>query len=137
MIIVGLLLFAAAVVIAAALIVQNPAAVTVDAFNQSWSVGMRWLFVAGLALTAVGLLGLAMMRFGGARYMRLRGERRVLKAENKRLSKRAAAAAPVGAGHDTAPRTTPVARAREPVPASASSQRRGFRQSLVGARHRG
>jgi hypothetical protein len=119
------------------LIVQNPATVTVHAFNQSWDVQMRWLTVAGLALTAIGLLGLALIRLGSARYLRLSGERRVLKAENKRLTKRAAAAAPVGAGRDGAPRTAPVAQAREPVPAAASSVRRGFRERLVGARHRG
>jgi hypothetical protein len=41
MIIVGFVLLAAAIVIAAALIVQNPATVTVHTFNQSWNVHMR------------------------------------------------------------------------------------------------
>jgi len=62
MIIVGFLLFAAAVVLTVALTVRNPATVTVHLFNQYRNVEMRWLFVAGLALTATGLLGLAMMR---------------------------------------------------------------------------
>lgn len=111
MIIVGFVFFVAAVVLAAALIVQNPATVTVHAFNQSWTVDMRWLVVAGLALTAIGLLGLGMMRLGGARYTRLSGERRALAAENKRLAKRAAPVAP-------------------------SSNRHGFRDRLTAARHR-
>jgi hypothetical protein len=136
MIIVGFVLFAAAVAIAAALIVQNPATVTVHAFNQSWNVDMRWLVVAGLALTAIGLLGLGMMRLGSARYLRLRGERRVLAAENKRLTKRAAAAAPVGAGRDTAPWMAPVPQPRGSVPPAPPSDRRGFRERLVATRHR-
>ena len=129
MIIVGFVLFAAAVVIAAALIVQNPATATVHAFNQSWNVDLRWLVVAGLALTAIGLLALRVMRLGSARYLRLSGERRKLAAENKRLAKRAAAA-------DTAPRTAPVTQSRESVPAAPSSGGHGFRDRLVATRHR-
>jgi uncharacterized membrane protein YciS (DUF1049 family) len=129
MIIVGFVLFAAAIVIAATLIVQNPAMVTVHAFNQSWNVHLRWLLVAGLALTAIGLLGLGMMRLGSARYLRLSGERRKLAAENKRLAKRAAAA-------DSAPRSASVAQPREPVPAAGASERRGFRERLAATRHR-
>jgi uncharacterized integral membrane protein len=129
MIIVGFVLLATAVVIAAALIVQNPATVTVHAFNESWNVDMRWLLVAGLALTAIALFGLGMMRLGSARYMRLRGERRALASENKRLAKRAAAA-------ETAPRTAPAAQSRESVPAARPSDRRGFRDRLVATRHR-
>jgi uncharacterized membrane protein YciS (DUF1049 family) len=136
MIIVGFVLVAAVVVIAVALVVQNPATVSVHAFNQSWNVDMRWLVVAGLALTAVGLLGLGVMRLGGARYLRLRGARRVLTAENKRLTKRVAAAAPVGIGPDTAPRTAPVVQPGEPVGAAASSHRHGFRDRLAAMRHR-
>lgn len=91
MIIVGFVLLAAAAVIAVALVIQNPATVTVHAFTWSWDVDMRWLFVAGLALTAIGLLGLAMMRLGSARYVRLRRERRALAVENERLMKRTGA----------------------------------------------
>ena len=126
MIIVGFVLFVAAVVIAVALIVQNPAAVTVHAFNQSWNVDMRWLLIAGLALTAIGLLGLSMMRRGSARYMRLTGERRALAAENRRLAKRAAAA-------DTAPRRAAAAQPRASV---SSSDRPGLREKLAATRHR-
>jgi hypothetical protein len=116
MIVIGFVLFAAAVAIAAALIVQNPATVTVHAFNGSWNVDMRWLLVAGLALTAIGLIGLGMMRLGSASTMRLRGERRVLAAENRRLTRQA--------------------RRRESVPAAASPQRQGFRERLAASRRR-
>jgi hypothetical protein len=136
MIIVGFVLFAATVVIAAALIVQNPATVTVHAFTQLWNVDLRWVVVAGLALTAIGLFGLGMMRRGSARHLRLRGERRALMAENKRLVKRTAATAPAGAERDTTPRTAPAAKPREPVPAASSSDRPGFLERLVPARHR-
>ena len=91
MIIVGFVLLAAAAVIAVALVVQNPATVTVHAFKWSWDVDLRWLFVAGLALTAIGLFGLAMMRIGGAHYLRLRRDRKLLAAENQRLIERAGA----------------------------------------------
>ncbi|HEY7047965.1 MAG TPA: LapA family protein [Jatrophihabitantaceae bacterium] len=94
MIIVGFVLLAAAAAVAIALIVQNPATVTVHAFKWSWDVDMRWLIVAGLALTAIGLLGLAMMRLGGAHYARLRRERKALAYENKRLVAEQANAAP-------------------------------------------
>jgi uncharacterized integral membrane protein len=93
MIIVGFVLLAAAAVVAVALIVQNPATVTVHAFKWSWDVDVRWLVVAGLALTAIGLLGLAMMRLGGARHTRLRRERKALAFENKRLVAEQAASA--------------------------------------------
>jgi hypothetical protein len=129
MIIVGFVFFVAAVVIAGALIVQNPATVTVHAFNQSWNVDMRWLLVAGLALTAIGLLGLGMMRLGSARYVRLSGERRKLAAENKRLTKRAAAA-------DAAPRTTPATQPRDSVLAARPSDRRGLRERVLATRKR-
>jgi hypothetical protein len=125
MIIVGFVLFAAAVVVALGLIVQNPATVTVHAFNQSWDVDTRWLFVAGLALTAIGLLGLGMMRLGGAHYVRLRGEQRVVVTENKRLTKRAAAGTPMGC------RRGPEL-SREPAPVGAArpaSERRGLRET--------
>jgi|307.fasta_scaffold84637_1 hypothetical protein len=93
MIIVGFVLFAAAAVLAVALIVQNPATVTLHVFNQYRHVEMRWLFVAGLAVTAIGLLGLGMMRLVVARVERLRGERWALTIQNKRLAQRTAAGA--------------------------------------------
>jgi hypothetical protein len=121
MIIVGFVLLVASVVVAVALIVQNPATVTVHAFNQSWNVDMRWMLVAGLALTAIGLLGFSMMRLGTAHYLRLSGERRSLAAENRRLHKRAAAA-------DTAPRTAPSAQS--------AADRRSMRERLAATRLR-
>ena len=116
MIIVGFVLLAAAAVVAVALVIQNPATVTVHAFNGSWDVDMRWLFVAGLALTAIGLLGLAMMRTGGAHYLRLRRDRKLLAAENQRLIERAGA----NHGRRRDPQTEPrvSAEQRAPMPAA-------------------
>jgi hypothetical protein len=91
MIIVGFVVLAVAAVVAVALIVQNPGTVTVHAFKWFWGVDMRWLIVAGLALSAIGLLGWAMMRIGGSYNQLLRGERSVLAAEIKRLAERAGA----------------------------------------------
>jgi len=87
MMIVGFILLAAAAVLAVALIVQNSSTVTVHAFKWSWDVEMRWLIVAGLALSVIGLLGVAMMRIGDSYNQLLRGERSALAAENKRLAK--------------------------------------------------
>jgi hypothetical protein len=131
-IIVGFVLFAAAVVLAVALIVQNAATVTVHVFNQYGDVEMRWLFVAGLAVTAIGLLGVGMMRLVVARVERLRGERWALAVENKRLAQRAAAAAPMGLQRDTAA-------PREPYPvetAQPASKRHSLRERLVATRRR-
>lgn len=132
MIIVGFVIFAAAAVLAVVLIVQNPATVTVHIFNRYEDVEMRWLFVAGLALTAIALLGLGMMRLVVARVQRLRGERWALAVENRRLARRAAAGARTGVDRDTAP--------REPYPiqaARSASARRTVRERLIATRHRG
>ena len=100
------------------MIIQNPATVTVHAFKWSWDVDMRWLFVAGLALTAIGLMGLAMMRVGGAHYLRLRRERKILAAENQRLIERAGADNARRRGARTEARDVP-AQPRVPVEARA------------------
>jgi len=164
MIIVGFILLVAAAVVAIALVVQNPSTVTVHAFTWSWDVDLRWLVVAGLALTAIGLFGLAMMRIGGSHYLRLRSERKVLAAENKRLSERAAADNRTRSGYRTAPRdgavpapapmtpmapAAPMAPAPPPAPppaemahvgapdrAPASNEPHGIRERLVSTRHR-
>jgi uncharacterized integral membrane protein len=116
MIIVGFVLLAAAAVVAVALVIQNPATVTVHAFKWSWDVDLRWAFVAGLALTAIGLLGLAMMRTGGAHYLRLRRDRKLLAAENQRLIERAGADHAQRRGAQTDPRVP--AESRAPMPAA-------------------
>jgi uncharacterized integral membrane protein len=122
MIIVGFVLLAAAAVAAVALIAQNTATVTVHVFNWSWDTELRWLVVAGLALTAIGLLGLVMMRTGGAHYMRLRGERKALRAENRRLAEQARAAGrapgyPPGAAAPATPVPPPAGRTDAGPPA--------------------
>ena len=161
MIIVGFILLVAAAVVAIALVAQNPGTVTVHAFTWSWDVDMRWLVVAGLALTAIGLFGLAMMRIGGSHYLRLRSERKVLAAENQRLSERAAAESRTRGGYRTAPRdgavpapppmapAAPAAPTAPPAPppaemahvgapdrAPASNEPHGIRERLVSTRHR-
>ena len=123
MIIVGFVLLAAVAVLAVALVIQNPATVTVHAFKWSWDVDMRWVFVAGLALTAIGLLGLAMMRIGGAHYLRLRRDRKLLAAENQRLIERAGADSARRRGAPAEPRVPAAARGvqaepRAPMPAA-------------------
>jgi uncharacterized integral membrane protein len=117
MIIVGFVLLAAAAVIAVALVVQNPATVTVHAFKWSWDVDLRWLFVAGLALTAIGLFGLAMMRIGGAHYLRLRRDRKLLAAENQRLIERAGASNDRRTAAPAEPRVAPPTQPAAPMAA--------------------
>jgi uncharacterized integral membrane protein len=128
MIVVGFVLLIAAVVVAIALIVQNPGMVTVHAFSWSRDVEMRWLVVAGLALTAIGLLGLAMMRVGGARYARLRRERKALAVENRRLVRQARTADVPAIAE---PRYTGPASTASTTPRSASAAARGASTSTA------
>jgi hypothetical protein len=121
MIVVGFVVLVAAVVVAIALIAQNPGMVTVHAFNWSRNVEMRWLVVAGLALTAITLLGLAMMRVGGSRHARLRRDRKVLAAENKRLTREART--PDGPAVAAEPRS-PAPGSMTPTAFSATAPRR-------------
>jgi uncharacterized integral membrane protein len=86
--IIGLLLLAAAIAAGVILVVQNDELVRVHAFDGSWQVHAYWLAVAGLAIMAVAVLGLLMMRASAARARRLRRERADLSAENRRLSER-------------------------------------------------
>jgi hypothetical protein len=91
MVVIGLILFAAAVAAAIIGIVQNRnLVVDVHALGQTWSVHVYWVLVAGLVIAVVGLLGLAIMNGGAARARRLRRERRALARENKRLGRLAA-----------------------------------------------
>jgi len=103
MIIVGFILLVAAAVVAIALVVQNPSTVTVHAFTWSWDVDLRWL-VRRARTHRNRPVRLAMMRIGGSHYLRLRSERKVLAAENKRLSERAAQTTRTRSGYRTAPR---------------------------------
>jgi hypothetical protein len=102
MIVLGFVLVALAVAAVAVLVVQNRNdVVNVHALGQTWSVHLYWLLVLGLIIAAVALIGLSMMKAGGARARRLRRERKSLSIENKRLSQRLEADRDV-----TAPTTT-------------------------------
>jgi hypothetical protein len=85
--IVGLILFAAAVASAVILIVQNRDSVPqVHALGRDWTGHLYWVLVAGLIIALVGVLGLAILRYGTTRARRLRRQRAALVAENERLS---------------------------------------------------
>lgn len=89
MIIVGFIVFAAAVAAAAVLIGQNRnAAVDVHALGHTWSVHLYWVFVAGFVVPLVALIGLAWLRGGAVRSRRRRRERAEMLAEYERLSAR-------------------------------------------------
>jgi hypothetical protein len=87
MIILGLVMFAAAVAAAIILIAQNnDATLNVHALGHTSNVHAYWLLVAGLVIAVVGLAALAIMRSGGARYRRLRREHRLLVRDHERLA---------------------------------------------------
>jgi hypothetical protein len=87
MIVVGLILFGAALAAAAIGIVENRnLIIDVHALGQTWTVHAYWVLVAGAVITVVALVGLAMMKTGAARARWRRRERRALARENTRLS---------------------------------------------------
>ena len=107
MLVLGLLFLAAAVVAAVELIIANDTAqVTFHMWSWTWHFDAFWLAVIGAAIVTVAWLGLAMMRLGSARAMRLRRERRELAKENAMLTKRVRGV-----------RTAPVSRTATDVPA--------------------
>lgn len=111
MIVIGLLLFAAAIAAGAILIVQNmDATIYVHWLGQNWHVREYWLLVAGLVIAIVGMIGLWMMQGGGRRNRRIRREHRELV--------RSRADAETYAPADAAPRQTDAAAAprRETLP---------------------
>lgn len=89
MLIIGLIVFAAAVASAVILIVQNRGSVVgMHAVGHTWTGHLYWVLVAGLFIALVGVVGLAILRGGAARARRLRRQRTALLAENRRLSER-------------------------------------------------
>jgi hypothetical protein len=87
--IIGLIVLAAAVSSAVILIVQNRGSVVgVRALGHTWTGHLYWVLVAGLIIALVGVVGLATLRGGAARFRRLRRQRAALLAEDKRLSER-------------------------------------------------
>lgn len=89
MLVVGVLLFAAAVVSAVILIVQNRGSVVpVHALGHTWTGHLYWLLLMGLIIALVGVLGLALLRGGAARARRLRRRPAVLATANEPPSER-------------------------------------------------
>jgi hypothetical protein len=87
--VVGLILFAAAVASAVLLIVQNRGGVVaVHALGHTWTGHVYWLLLAGLIIALVGVLGLVLVRGGAARAPRLRHQRAALATENEPPSER-------------------------------------------------
>jgi hypothetical protein len=87
MVVLGLVLIALAVAAVAVFVVQNRTDfVTVHALGQTWSGHLYWLVVAGLIIAAVALLGLMLVRAGGAHAWRVRRDRRTLAQERKSLA---------------------------------------------------
>ena len=120
MLILGLLFLAAAAVAAVELVIANDTAqVTFHMWSWTWHFDAFWLAVIGAAIITVAWLGLAMMRMGGTRAMRLRRERRELAKENAMLAQRARGVrtAPVAQPATVAP----VTRTATDVPAGGSA----------------
>jgi hypothetical protein len=74
MLIIGLILFGAAVAVGIDVAVINDAGVDVDAFGQMFSTTIGGAFVAGIVTAIVGCLGLLMISDGTARRRRLAHE---------------------------------------------------------------
>jgi hypothetical protein len=86
----GLILLAAAGVLTAAVVTSNTGAVDTDLWNLTISnLSLGIVFVAGMLTTIVGVAGIVLLTVGVRRGRRLRQERRVLRRENQRLSRRA------------------------------------------------
>ncbi len=72
MALVGLLLLAAALVVTVDVVHVNAATITVDAFGRSFSTSPGWLFVVGMGVALVGVVGLLLVNDGLARLRRRR-----------------------------------------------------------------
>jgi hypothetical protein len=88
-VILGLILLAAAGVLTAAVVTSNTGAVDTDLWNLTISnLSLGIVFVAGMLTTVVGVAGVVLLTAGVRRGQRLRQERRVLRRENQRLTRR-------------------------------------------------
>jgi hypothetical protein len=122
-IIIGFVFFAAAVAAASILIAQNyDAMINVHGLGYTWNVHVYWLVVAGLVITAVGLLGLALMRRGSARYRQLRREHRGLVRDHERLASSYPAPGDATAVTQVTDRRQPVASTAGPASAPPASE---------------
>jgi hypothetical protein len=126
MIVIGFVFFAAAVATASILIAQNyDAMLDVNALGYTWNVHVYWLVVAGLVITAVGIVGLLAMERGIARYRRMRREHRGLVRDHERLAASYSAADTVSARVPDQPQ--PVGSAVGPFAAEPAPETDGAR----------
>ena len=79
MAILGLLLLLAVGGLAVDVVLQNTSSISVEAVGATFSMSPGWLFVAGLATGAIGLLGLSLLVAGTTRARR----RRAVLAESR------------------------------------------------------
>lgn len=86
MLIVGLILFAAAIIVGVDVASVNDLGVDVEAFGRFWATTTGAIFVIGFVCALVACLGLLMIGDGFARSARRRSERRALRAERDQLA---------------------------------------------------
>jgi hypothetical protein len=91
--ILGLLLLLAAAGLAVDVVVQNTSSISVEAVGATFSISPGWLFVAGLATGAIGLVGVSLLVAGitrarrrGATLAETRTSLQHLQAERDRLA---------------------------------------------------
>ena len=93
--ILGLILLAAAATLAVAVVTSNTDAVGVNLWGASMSnLSLGVIFVAGMITTVIAVAGLALVMGGLRRGNRLRKERKVLRRENRRLSRQVGTSTP-------------------------------------------
>ena len=83
MLIIGLLLFGAAIAVGADVVAVNDAAVDVDAFGQIFSTSVGIVFLAGAVTALVGCFGLMLMTDGAVHRRRLSAEAKAARAERR------------------------------------------------------
>jgi len=87
MIAVGLILLAASAASASLLIAQNTRSVVeVHLLGRVWTGHLYWIVVAGIVITVVGLLGMAVIGKAFVGIRNARRERRRFAAENERIA---------------------------------------------------
>ena len=93
MVVLGVLLLAAAAGLAVDVLVQNTAAINVDALGQTWSLSPGWLLMVGAAVGVCVAVAVALIALGVARGSRRRHDLRKyhrstesLQAERDRLA---------------------------------------------------
>jgi hypothetical protein len=85
MLIIGLLLFGAAIAVGADVVAVNDAAVDVDAFGRIFSTSVGVVFVAGAVAALAGCFGLLLIIDGAARRRSLAAEAKAARAERHEI----------------------------------------------------